>query len=41
MHRVLNVEKEDNVVKWDEKIWFSKRQWEGEITERRKNERIA
>ena len=41
MHRVLNVEKEDNVLKWDEKIWFSKRQWEGEITERRKNERIA
>jgi len=41
MHRVLNVEKEDNVVKWDEKIWFSKRHWEGEITERRKNEKIA
>lgn len=41
MHRVLNVEREDNVVKWDEKIWFSKRHWEGEITERRKNEKIA
>jgi carbon monoxide dehydrogenase subunit G len=41
MHRVLNVEKEDDTVKWDEKIWFSKRHWEGEITERRKNERIA
>jgi carbon monoxide dehydrogenase subunit G len=41
MHRVLNVEKEDDTIKWDEKIWFSKRHWEGEITERRKNERIA
>src|SRR4051794_10599410 len=41
MHRVLNVEKDDDTVKWDEKIWFSKRHWEGEITERRKNERIA
>jgi carbon monoxide dehydrogenase subunit G len=41
MHRVLNVEKDDNTLKWDEKIWFSKRHWEGEITERRKNERIA
>jgi uncharacterized membrane protein len=41
MHRVLNVEREDDVVKWDEKIWFSKRHWEGEITERRKNEKIA
>ena len=41
MHRVLNVEKEDNVVKWTEKIWFSSRNWEGEITEKRKNEKIA
>jgi len=42
MHRVLNVEKEDrNKVSWEEKIWFSRRQWEGEITERRKNDRIA
>ena len=43
MHRVLNVEKgdEDDTIQWDEKIWFSKRHWEGEITERRKNERIA
>ena len=41
MHRVLNVEEEDDTLKWDEKIWFSKRHWEGEITERRKNERIA
>ncbi|TMK69767.1 MAG: SRPBCC family protein [Actinobacteria bacterium] len=42
MHRVLNVEKEDrNKVSWEEKIWFSRRRWEGEITERRKNDRIA
>ena len=45
MHRVLSVkpgEDEDaDTIEWQEKIWFSKRQWEGEITERRKNERIA
>jgi uncharacterized membrane protein len=42
MHRVLSVEKKDqNHVAWEEKIWFSKRQWEGEITDRRKNDRIA
>jgi uncharacterized membrane protein len=42
MHRVLNVEqKDDNLISWQEKIWFSTRQWEGEITEERKNERIA
>ncbi len=42
MHRVLNVEQEDNDhLQWEEKIWFSKRQWEGEITDRRKNDRIA
>jgi len=42
MHRVLNVEKKDrDKVSWEEKIWFSRRQWEGEITERRKNDRIA
>jgi Polyketide cyclase / dehydrase and lipid transport len=42
MHRVLNVEQaDDQHVKWDEKIWFSKREWEGEITDRRKNDRIA
>ena len=28
-------------VQWEEKIWFSKRQWKGKITERRKNDRIA
>ena len=46
MHRVLNVERDEgdegeDIVKWDEKIWFSKRHWEGEITEQRKNEKIA
>jgi uncharacterized membrane protein len=42
MHRVLSVEKKDrNTVEWREKIWFWTREWEGEITERRKNERIA
>jgi ribosome-associated toxin RatA of RatAB toxin-antitoxin module len=42
MHRVLSVQEENqSKVKWNEKIWFSKRQWEGEITDRRKNDRIA
>jgi uncharacterized membrane protein len=42
MHRVLEVEKEDNNnISWQEKIWFSKRQWRGQITDRRKNDRIA
>jgi uncharacterized membrane protein len=41
MHRVLNVEQDDDKVTWDEKIWFSKRHWEGEITDRKKNKRIA
>jgi uncharacterized membrane protein len=43
MHRVLSVQHkdEDNKVAWDEKIWFSKRQWEAEIVEQRDNELIA
>jgi len=42
MHRVLSVEqKGDDKVSWQEKIWFSRRQWEGRVTERRKNDRIA
>jgi uncharacterized membrane protein len=42
MHRVLNVEKKgDDRISWQEKIWFSKRQWEGRITERRPNDRIV
>jgi uncharacterized membrane protein len=42
MHRVLTVEKAGrDRVKWHEKIWFSKREWEARITDRRKNDRIA
>jgi uncharacterized membrane protein len=42
MHRVLSVEqKEENLISWDEKIWFSKRQWEAEILENKKNDRIV
>jgi uncharacterized membrane protein len=42
MHRVLNVEqKDDNLIAWDEKIWFSRREWEAEIIEKRKNDRIV
>jgi uncharacterized membrane protein len=42
MHRVLSVQQpEDDVVEWEEKIWFSKRQWKATITDNRKNDRIA
>jgi len=42
MHRVLDVDSKGNDrVHWREKIWFSTREWEGEITDRRKNDRIA
>jgi uncharacterized membrane protein len=42
MHRVLNVERKgQDTISWQEKIWFSTRQWEGKITERRKNDRIV
>jgi uncharacterized membrane protein len=43
MHRVSSVkkDKEEDKLSWDEKIWFSSRHWEGEITEQRKNDRIA
>ena len=42
MHRVLDVDpRGDDRISWREKIWFSTREWEGEITERRKNELIA
>jgi uncharacterized membrane protein len=42
MHRVLEVSQdEDDKLRWKEKIWFSTREWEGEITERRKNDRVA
>ena len=33
MHRVLEVKKEDpNKIHWREKIWFSTREWDGQIT---------
>jgi uncharacterized membrane protein len=42
MHRVLDVDtRGDDRVSWREKIWFSTRQWEGQITEQRKNELVA
>jgi uncharacterized membrane protein len=42
MHRVVSIEEKDqDHVAWEEKIWFSKRRCEGEITERRKNDRIV
>jgi uncharacterized membrane protein len=42
MHRVLDVkEEEDNKIHWSEKIWFSTREWDGEITDKRQNDRIA
>jgi len=44
MHRVTSVQVDDDdrsKVKWQEKIWFSKRQWEAEITEMIPDERIA
>jgi uncharacterized membrane protein len=42
MHRVLSVQEEDDgKIRWEEKIWFSKRQWQGVITDQQKNDRIA
>src|SRR3954454_22096378 len=42
MHRVLEVSQEDgNKIHWREKIWFSTREWDGEITDKRRNDRIA
>ena len=42
MHRVLNVERAGrNKLRWEEKIWFSRRQWEAQITERRTNDRVV
>ena len=41
MHRVVKVEQDDDRVDWEEKIWFSRRQWQGEITDLRKNDRVA
>lgn len=42
MHRVLTVEqKGQDRISWQEKIWFSKREWEGRVTDRRENKMIA
>jgi uncharacterized membrane protein len=44
MHRVLEVKPEEddkNKIHWREKIWFSTREWDAEITEKRQNDRIA
>jgi hypothetical protein len=42
MHRVLNIEQKGrDKISWSEKIWFSSRQWEGRVTEKRKNDRIV
>jgi hypothetical protein len=42
MHRVLSVERKGrNKLHWEEKIWFSRRRWEAQITERRSNDRIV
>jgi uncharacterized membrane protein len=42
MHRVLEAKPdEDNKIHVREKIWFWTREWDGEITEQRKNDRIA
>jgi ribosome-associated toxin RatA of RatAB toxin-antitoxin module len=42
MHRVVRVERVGrNKVRFDEKIWFGRRQWEAQITERRSNDRLV
>ena len=44
MHRVVSVQQDENdrqKVKWQEKIWFSKREWEAQITEQVPDKRIA
>jgi uncharacterized membrane protein len=42
MHRVLEVKtEEDDKIRWREKIWFSTREWDAEITDKRQNDRIA
>jgi uncharacterized membrane protein len=47
MHRVLEVKPAEDddeggdKIHFSEKIWFWKREWDGEITEQRKNDRIA
>ena len=44
MHRVTSVtqdEEEPQKLHWEEKIWFSKRQWDAEIVDQIPNKRIA
>jgi len=42
MHRVLSVQEDgDDRLSWEEKIWFSKRRWTGEIVERKENDRLV
>jgi uncharacterized membrane protein len=44
MHRVTSVKQEDDdpsKVRWQEKIWFSTRDWEAEIIDQIPNERIS
>jgi hypothetical protein len=42
MHRVLHVERTGrNKVRFEEKIWFGRRHWEAQITERRANDRLV
>jgi uncharacterized membrane protein len=44
MHRVLNVQQDEEdraKVKWQEKIWLSKRDWEAQITEQIPDTKIA
>ena len=44
MHRVTKVtqdEEERQKIHWEEKIWFSRRQWDAEIVEQIPNKRIA
>ena len=42
MHHALRVERAGrNKIRWEEKIWFSRRQWEATITERRTNDRVV
>ena len=42
MHHALRVERAGrNKIRWEEKIWFTSRQWEATITERRTNDRVV
>src|SRR5207249_10320784 len=42
MHSIRDVDQEeDNTIHCGEKIWFRTREWDGEITDKRQNDRIA